>query len=231
MLALNPRVADFLSIAIYTSNCRAVFQTLSKRNAESLAPPPLTLNMSESNSLWIKSLRSPRLQADGPLSQSFSSGSSSPLSSGQNSPAASFNSSRPGSLQGLSKTLQCLKSPSRRKSVHNIPLSPLARTPSPSPMAVSPTSLAPPTPSKLAVVGVKSSPNPATTQTFKHLGNKSKLATSEHSSLTGSATVAPPTTATRTHARRHNSITASTDSSQSRAGSRQPAGPNLSNPL
>lgn len=98
-----------------------------------------------------KSPRSPRLHADCSLSHSFSSCSStSPASSGANSPAASF-SNRPLSLHGLSQSLTCVKSPNRRKSVHNIPLSPLARTPSPSPIAISPTTAH--KPSKLACSG------------------------------------------------------------------------------
>ena len=72
-----------------------------------------------------------------------SSQSSSPSSSTPNSPASSSSShySRPSSLHGLKHKLQqqTIKSPHRRKSVHNIPLSPLARTPSPSAMATSPT--------------------------------------------------------------------------------------------
>ncbi|XP_060576748.1 microtubule-associated serine/threonine-protein kinase 2-like isoform X3 [Ruditapes philippinarum] len=73
-----------------------------------------------------------------------SSTSSSPSSSSPNSPANQSHSptgyGRPSSLSGLKhKRTQSLKSPCRRKSVHNIPLSPLARTPSPSPMPVSPT--------------------------------------------------------------------------------------------
>lgn len=74
-----------------------------------------------------------------------SSNSSSPNSSSPNSPATSSqlhspSYGRPSTLTGLKhKRTQSLKSPCRRKSVHNIPLSPLARTPSPSPMPVSPT--------------------------------------------------------------------------------------------
>ena len=83
---------------------------------------------------------------------SNSSTSSSPNSSGPNSPQASSSQfSRPSSLHGLKhKRTQSLKSPNRRKSVHNIPLSPLARTPSPSPIPppASPTR----SPSPLAVV-------------------------------------------------------------------------------
>ncbi|XP_052774089.1 microtubule-associated serine/threonine-protein kinase 3-like isoform X1 [Mya arenaria] len=78
-----------------------------------------------------------------PESGHTSSNSSSPNSSSPNSPAAqahSQNYGRPSTLTGLKhKRAQSLKSPCRRKSVHNIPLSPLARTPSPSPMPVSPT--------------------------------------------------------------------------------------------
>ncbi|XP_053394336.1 microtubule-associated serine/threonine-protein kinase 3-like isoform X2 [Mercenaria mercenaria] len=79
-----------------------------------------------------------------PESCQTSSTSSSPSSSSPNSPANQSHSpssyGRPSSLSGLKhKRTQSLKSPCRRKSVHNIPLSPLARTPSPSPMPVSPT--------------------------------------------------------------------------------------------
>ncbi|XP_067938034.1 microtubule-associated serine/threonine-protein kinase 3-like isoform X2 [Watersipora subatra] len=131
----------------------SLLKTLSKRNAETLALP-----VSEASSR-LKSPRSPRLLPEWGLSQSFSSSSLSPIST-PSSPACSFSFNRPGSLHGLSKSLQCIKSPNRRKSVHNIPLSPLARTPSPSPMAVSPTSHTPP--SKLAVVGTKSGPSAST---------------------------------------------------------------------
>lgn len=70
-----------------------------------------------------------------------SSNSSSPSSSTPNSPASSTSQfCRPSSLHGLKhKNKGSLKSPHRRKSVHNIPLSPLARTPSPSPGPPSPT--------------------------------------------------------------------------------------------
>ena len=74
---------------------------------------------------------------------SGNSSNSSPSSSSPNSPASQLVSptyNRPSTLAGLKhKRTQSLKSPHRRKSVHNIPLSPLARTPSPSPMPVSPT--------------------------------------------------------------------------------------------
>ena len=81
-------------------------------------------------------------------SSDTSSQSSSPGSSTPNSPASSAHFNRPSSLHGLKHKLQTIKSPHRRKSVHNIPLSPLARTPSPSSMAVSPTR----SPSPLTVV-------------------------------------------------------------------------------
>ncbi|CAH1243724.1 MAST2 [Branchiostoma lanceolatum] len=68
-----------------------------------------------------------------------SSQSSSPSSSVPNSPANSAHFPRPSSLHGLShKLARTFRSP-RRKSVGHIPLSPLARTPSPSPSATSPT--------------------------------------------------------------------------------------------
>ena len=78
-------------------------------------------------------------------SQATSSNSSSPSSSVPNSPAAaSVNAAtvhmgRPSSLHvAKHKKTSSLKSPHRRKSVHNFPLSPLARTPSPSNMISSP---------------------------------------------------------------------------------------------
>ena len=87
---------------------------------------------------------------DSTHSTSNSSQSSSPSSSVPNSPASSSSLGRPSSLHGLKHKLaqNINKSPHRRKSVHNIPLSPLARTPSPSPMATSPTR----SPSPLTVV-------------------------------------------------------------------------------
>ncbi|CAL1286646.1 unnamed protein product [Larinioides sclopetarius] len=90
-----------------------------------------------------KSPRSPptaRLcsQSDSPHSTGNSSQSSSPSSSVPNSPASSTHLPhfpRPSSLHGLKhKLTQTFHSP-RRKSVGHIPLSPLARTPSPSPIA------------------------------------------------------------------------------------------------
>ena len=72
------------------------------------------------------------------------SSSCSPADSSPCSPAAGASpSTRPSSLHGLKHKLhvktKTLHSPSRRKSVGHIPLSPLARTPSPSPVPVSPT--------------------------------------------------------------------------------------------
>ncbi|XP_043190178.1 microtubule-associated serine/threonine-protein kinase 3-like isoform X3 [Amphibalanus amphitrite] len=84
------------------------------------------------------------------LSHSDSSNSSSPSSSVPNSPAAAAAAAaagqfqpRPSSLHGLKHKLHAATksahAASRRKSVGHIPLSPLARTPSPSPLPVSPT--------------------------------------------------------------------------------------------
>jgi len=194
----------------------SLLKTLSKRNAENLGQPISTNHFAgEGANVRIKSPRSPRIMTDcHSLTQSYSSASSSPLSSGQNSPASSFTSSRPGSLQGLSKSLQCLKSPNRRKSVHNIPLSPLARTPSPSPMAVSPTSQAP-APSKLAsVVAVKPGSNPST-QTFKHnlrLGrgasaeSASSLASGINTNILSTSHGGSKATLTQGNRSRHNSF-------------------------
>ncbi|XP_038650119.1 microtubule-associated serine/threonine-protein kinase 2 isoform X3 [Scyliorhinus canicula] len=66
-----------------------------------------------------------------------SSQSSSPSSSVPNSPASSGH-IRPSSLQGLAPKLQRQYRSPRRKSAGNIPLSPLARTPSPTPQPSSP---------------------------------------------------------------------------------------------
>lgn len=65
-----------------------------------------------------------------------SSQSSSPSSSVPNSPASGH--IRPSSLHGLAPKLQRQYRSPRRKSAGNIPLSPLARTPSPTPQAGSP---------------------------------------------------------------------------------------------
>ncbi|XP_042178361.1 microtubule-associated serine/threonine-protein kinase 2 isoform X4 [Oncorhynchus tshawytscha] len=66
-----------------------------------------------------------------------SSQSSSPSSSVPNSPASSGH-IRPSSLHGLAPKLQRQYRSPRRKSAGNIPLSPLARTPSPTPQSTSP---------------------------------------------------------------------------------------------
>ena len=74
-------------------------------------------------------------------SQAGSSTSSSPSSSAPNSPATQVTAGapphfgRPSSLHVVKHKKSSLKSPHRRKSVHNFPLSPLARTPSPSSQA------------------------------------------------------------------------------------------------
>ncbi|XP_043941872.1 microtubule-associated serine/threonine-protein kinase 2 isoform X3 [Protopterus annectens] len=66
-----------------------------------------------------------------------SSQSSSPSSSVPNSPATSAH-IRPSSLHGLAPKLQRQYRSPRRRSAGNIPLSPLARTPSPTPQSTSP---------------------------------------------------------------------------------------------
>lgn len=77
----------------------------------------------------------------------YSSSTSSSSSSANSSPTVTPNSptpyQRPSTLHGLKHKLHSvtknLHSPNRRKSVGHIPLSPLARTPSPSPLPQSPT--------------------------------------------------------------------------------------------
>ena len=136
----------------------SLFRRLSSKRAEQHLGSPMTpsrsfnslsRSLSSGDSLPGSPTRSPKSP---PLSRMWSpasdsarstgdtsSNSSSPSSSTPNSPASSAHFSRPSSLHGLKHKLQTIKSPHRRKSVHNIPLSPLARTPSPSPMATSPT--------------------------------------------------------------------------------------------
>uniref|UniRef100_A0A8B9LBA2 non-specific serine/threonine protein kinase n=1 Tax=Astyanax mexicanus TaxID=7994 RepID=A0A8B9LBA2_ASTMX len=79
-----------------------------------------------------------------------SSQSSSPSSSVPNSPASSGQ-IRPSSLHGLAPKLQRQYRSPRRKSAGNIPLSPLARTPSPTPQSTSPQRSPSPLPSHALV--------------------------------------------------------------------------------
>ncbi|XP_066521381.1 microtubule-associated serine/threonine-protein kinase 2 isoform X5 [Hoplias malabaricus] len=79
-----------------------------------------------------------------------SSQSSSPSSSVPNSPASSGQ-IRPSSLHGLAPKLQRQYRSPRRKSAGNIPLSPLARTPSPTPQSTSPQRSPSPLPSHTLV--------------------------------------------------------------------------------
>ena len=97
----------------------------------------------------LKSPPSGRLHSPSPLPESPISSpgesceSSAPCSPAGPSSSNSSSSARPSSLHGLKHKLHIktknLHSPSRRKSVGHIPLSPLARTPSPSPLPISPT--------------------------------------------------------------------------------------------
>ncbi|EEC18046.1 microtubule associated serine/threonine kinase, putative, partial [Ixodes scapularis] len=119
-----------------------------------LAPSRSFQSLAESGSASPPSRASfkERSSSDSSHSPTNSSPSSSPSSSVPNSPAGSSATSaapsgvaaahfqRPSSLHGLKhKLAQTFRSP-RRKSVGHIPLSPLARTPSPSPLpAMSPT--------------------------------------------------------------------------------------------
>ncbi|XP_060070360.1 microtubule-associated serine/threonine-protein kinase 3-like [Ylistrum balloti] len=131
---------------------RSLLRRLSSKKTEHhiLPSSPLTSSRSYSSSTFSKSWScgdstpgSGKANRSLPISMPWSpdssaansSTSSSPSSSAPNSPASSSQFCRPSSLHGLKhKRAQSLKSPHRRKSVHNIPLSPLARTPSPSPM-------------------------------------------------------------------------------------------------
>lgn len=101
-----------------------------RRTAEAAKTPPTTPTDCSPPSLHV-----PPLTPDGYSSNSSSSSSS-------NSPSNSCY-QRPSSLHGLKHKLATsqkqLHSANRRKSVGHIPLSPLARTPSPSPIPASPT--------------------------------------------------------------------------------------------
>jgi len=114
----------------------------------------------------LKSPPQGRLHTPSPLPESPLS-SPSEDSSTPCSPASTQQSSaRPSSLHGLKHKLHIktknLHSPSRRKSVGHIPLSPLARTPSPSPLPVSPTR----SPSPLALPMGHQPGSSNTTQTY-----------------------------------------------------------------
>ncbi|XP_023711287.1 microtubule-associated serine/threonine-protein kinase 3 isoform X7 [Cryptotermes secundus] len=122
----------------------------------SFQPLPRTLSSQDlpGSPTHSKTLRSPptnRITFSSPESSHSpvnSSQSSSPSSSAPNSPAgvpsgATVHYQRPSTLHGLKHKLhtaaKSIHSPNRRKSVGHIPLSPLARTPSPSPLPSSPT--------------------------------------------------------------------------------------------
>ncbi|XP_041358268.1 microtubule-associated serine/threonine-protein kinase 3-like isoform X2 [Gigantopelta aegis] len=131
---------------------RSLFRRLSTKKAEHVLPSSpassrsfchfsRSFSSSEGTPASSKSGKSPPMSGHWSLDSSLnmSSTSSSPSSSTPNSPAGPAHLGRPSSLHVVKhKKSQSLKSPHRRKSVHNIPLSPLARTPSPSPLASSP---------------------------------------------------------------------------------------------
>ena len=138
---------------------RSFHQTLSRSFSTGDSVAPHTAASLHAAAGAMTSPRSPPLGrvwssgSDSANSTANSSNNSSPSSSLPNSPAAAASSfsSRPSTLHGLKhkhKMKQATSSTNRRKSVHNIPLSPLARTPSPSPLATSPTR----SPSPLTVV-------------------------------------------------------------------------------
>lgn len=141
----NVCTSNLFQIAASTSSPPLVtptrsFQTLPRTLSSQDLPASPTHN---------KSLRSPptnRITFSSPESShspANSSQSSSPSSSAPNSPAGvpsgtTVHYQRPSTLHGLKHKLhtaaKSIHSPNRRKSVGHIPLSPLARTPSPSPL-------------------------------------------------------------------------------------------------
>ena len=165
-------------------------------------------------------------------SQAGSSTSSSPSSSAPNSPATHVTAGsagapphfgRPSSLHVVKHKKSSLKSPHRRKSVHNFPLSPLARTPSPSSQAAAASSPAR-SPSPLALpisyqVGASNqpqqtipahhhhptpackkalhAPSPIKTVGPSTSSHISSLASSTHTSLTSDHPPKPPTSSSK----------------------------------
>ncbi|XP_025207855.1 microtubule-associated serine/threonine-protein kinase 3 isoform X2 [Melanaphis sacchari] len=123
-------------------------------------------------------------------SADYSSSTSSSSSSANSSPTLTPNSptpyQRPSTLHGLKHKLHSatknLHSPNRRKSVGHIPLSPLARTPSPSPLPQSPTR----SPSPLTFSSGHQPGSSNTTQSY----SPSSLASSNPSSAAAVAAVA-----------------------------------------
>lgn len=144
--------------AVEKKKNRSLFRRLSTKKTDHIVLPPGPPPTGRSHSItafsksWscgdsshgnVRSSRSLPIQMpwSPDSSAANSSNSSSPSSSTPNSPASNNSQfCRPSSLHGLKhKNKGSLKSPHRRKSVHNIPLSPLARTPSPSTLPPSPT--------------------------------------------------------------------------------------------
>uniref|UniRef100_A0A8C0EVT8 non-specific serine/threonine protein kinase n=1 Tax=Bubo bubo TaxID=30461 RepID=A0A8C0EVT8_BUBBB len=110
-----------------------------------------------------------------------SSQSSSPSSSVPNSPASSGH-IRPSSLHGLAPKLQRQYRSPRRKSAGNIPLSPLAHTPSPTPQSTSPQRSPSPLPGHSVVKLHSSPPLPPRSPLLKRVQSAEKLAASLSSS-------------------------------------------------
>merc|ERR1712223_478621 len=110
-------------------------------NSSSKTPNSVTLSTASNQSpsgLVVHTGSSDSPPSDSCSSSPVDSMPCSPGTSGTTSPSA-----RPSSLHGLKYKLHVKTktphSPNRRKSVGHIPLSPLARTPSPSPIPLSPT--------------------------------------------------------------------------------------------
>uniref|UniRef100_A0A8C9TXY0 non-specific serine/threonine protein kinase n=1 Tax=Scleropages formosus TaxID=113540 RepID=A0A8C9TXY0_SCLFO len=149
-----------------------------------------------------------------------SSQSSSPSSSVPNSPASSGH-IRPSSLHGLGPKLQRQYRSPRRKSAGNIPLSPLARTPSPTPQSTSPQrspsplashALGPPFPVKLhsspplvRQISRPKSAEPPRSPLLKRVQSAEKLAASF------SSTTSLPSPSSTVTARKHSLDTSHTD--------------------
>ncbi|XP_071799518.1 microtubule-associated serine/threonine-protein kinase 3-like isoform X4 [Asterias amurensis] len=162
--SLKRNSVDQVSPLVTSGNRNSLVTYRSPPSAETSPRSPTILKSPRSPPIFHAPLEA-SMSSPVTLSQSSSSGSSCP-----NSPAsmsASYSSSRPSSLSGLAHKLPRAfrSSGHRRKSVGHIPLSPLARTPSSSPIPTSPVR----SPSPLTIVtNMGHSPGSSnTTQTYQ----------------------------------------------------------------
>ncbi|XP_018914749.1 microtubule-associated serine/threonine-protein kinase 2 isoform X2 [Bemisia tabaci] len=133
--------ASASSPSIPTVYANRSFQTFSRSLSSNQETIPCSLSP-QKTLVRSPTSRAPPPSPDSPCSPE-SSQSSSGSSSSSPAPSGSGHFQRPSTLHGLKHKLHSaskgVHTPNRRKSVGHIPLSPLARTPSPSPLPASPT--------------------------------------------------------------------------------------------